>query len=59
MDDKIDNFKNDLKDLLKKYNAEIYIDLDGDTHGVSCFVVIDVDNKEVIRHDSCISHSDF
>lgn len=58
METKADAFKNELRDLLKKYNADIYIQLDGDTHGVNADLVIDVDNKEVIRTGSDLSHHD-
>ncbi len=55
----INAFKNELRDLLKKYNAEIYCDLDGDTHGVSSSVVIDIiKDVEAIRSSSSISHHD-
>ena len=30
----IDNFKQELKALLDKYNAAIYCEVDGDTHGL-------------------------
>ena len=56
--DKINEFKKELKELLAKYNADIYVELGGDTHGVSSEIVIDVDNKEVIRIHNCISHYD-
>ena len=56
--DKVNEFKKELKELLAKYNAEIYVDLDGDTHGVSSAVVIDIDNKEIMRNSDCISHYD-
>lgn len=56
--DKAIEFKKELKELLAKYNADIWVDLDGDTHGVSSFVVIDVDNKEVIRKNTDLSHFD-
>ena len=46
---KPDAFMKELSELLKKYNAEIYVDLEGDTHGVSSFIVIDIDRKEVDR----------
>lgn len=44
-------FKAELKEVLKKYNAEVWIDLDGDTHGVSSELVIEIDRKEVMRLD--------
>jgi len=59
-DNKIDNFKKELKDLLEKYNAEISTEIQGDTHGIDYeAIVIEVDGKEVIRvQDCCISHFD-
>lgn len=48
-DQEIKEFKKELKNLLKKYNASIWVSLDGDTHGVSAEIVIDVNNTEVIR----------
>lgn len=47
--DKLQEFNKDLKALLEKYNAYLWIDLDGDTHGVSAHIVVDIDNKEVFR----------
>jgi len=46
--DKANDFKAELKALLKKYNADIWVSLDGDTHGVSYEIKIDVDNKTVM-----------
>ena len=55
----INNFRNELRDLLEKYNAEIYVELDGDTHGVSDALVIDFGNVEIMRFDnSSVSHYD-
>lgn len=52
-------FKRELKELLKKYNADIYVELDGDTHGVSDALIFDIDDKEVMRfNDSSVSHHD-
>ena len=45
-------FKKELKALLKKYNADIYVMLDGDTHGVSEAIVIDIDDKEAMRFEN-------
>ena len=39
--DKIDNFKTELHDLLKKYNASISWNIDGDTHGLNYEIVVD------------------
>lgn len=58
MEDKINSFKKELKELLEKYNAEIYVELIGDTHDVSSDLVVDVDNKEAIRINDCLSHYD-
>jgi len=55
---KAESFKSELKELLAKYNADIYTMMDGDTHGVSVDVVIDIDNKEVIRKNDNISQYD-
>ena len=38
---KIDAFKAELKELLKKYNATISINVDGDTHGLSYETSVD------------------
>lgn len=51
-------FKRELKLLLAKYNADIYADMVGDTHGVSVEIVIDIDNKEVIRQNDSLSQYD-
>ena len=48
---KSEEFLKELSELLIKYNAEIYVDLEGDTHGVKSSIVIDVDRKEVGRYD--------
>lgn len=48
----ISEFKKELKALLKKYNADIYTELDGDTHGVTDSIVIDMGNKEVMRFEN-------
>ena len=56
--EKIKAFKVELKALLKKYNADIWVSLDGDTHGVSSIVMIDVDGKTVIEAYSDLTHKD-
>ena len=38
--DKIDNFKSELRKLLKRYNASIECEVDGDTHGLSYKMVV-------------------
>lgn len=57
MDDATE-FKKELKALLEKYQADIYVDLDGDTHGVSCSIVFDIKNKEIMRSNNDISAND-
>jgi hypothetical protein len=39
--EKIDDFKTELIALLKKYNASIGCNVDGDTHGLSYEMVVD------------------
>ena len=58
---KVNEFKIELAALLKKYNAEIYSNIEGDTHGVTDSLSIDIDNKEVMKFEnpSCISQYDF
>lgn len=53
-----DLFLIEFKELLKKYNVEIYADADGDTHGVSLEIVIDVDNKKIFRYIDSVSSYD-
>ena len=57
-DNKAEQFKKELKELLTKYDADIYAEMDGDTHGVSVDVVIDINNKEVLRESDSISQYD-
>lgn len=45
---KIDAFKRDLKYLLDKYNAYIYCDLEGDTHGLSTKMMVEIDKKDYL-----------
>jgi hypothetical protein len=44
--DKIDNFKAELKALLKKYNASIGCNVEGDTHGLSYEMVVDFGSQD-------------
>jgi uncharacterized protein (UPF0335 family) len=44
---KVDSFKTELKELLAKYNVEIYADSKGE--GFTSEVVVDMDNKEIMR----------
>lgn len=58
VENKSESFKKELKELLTKYNADIYAQMDGDTHGVEVEIIIDIDNKEVIRNYDSISQYD-
>ena len=58
MEDKALLFLTEFTRLLEKYNAEIYADMEGDTHGVSVDVVIDINNKEIYRKSDSISNYD-
>ena len=42
------NFKKELKELLKKHNAALGVDIDGDTFGINVngFIVIDCKNDK-------------
>ena len=52
-------FKAELKALLKKYDAEIWVDVNGDTHGVSWSVVVDIErNKTVLSIPNGLDHKD-
>lgn len=54
-----EEFLKELQELLTKYNADFWISLDGDTHGVSAELVVDVNNKEVLRRsDGTLSKYD-
>ena len=57
----LDDFKKDLKALLKKHNASIGVDIDGDTHCISETIVVydDSSNKvyNLIKMD-CLDHND-
>jgi len=46
---KIAEFKNDLRELLKKYNVGIGVDIDGDTHGISENFVICASNGDTLE----------
>jgi hypothetical protein len=47
----VKEFKAELKALLKKYNAEIWSEVDGDTHGCNSVVGIDLGDTTVIRNE--------
>jgi hypothetical protein len=47
-------FLKELKTLLEKYNAEISVEIDGDTHGVTDKIVIEVGKEEMyFENPSC------
>ena len=43
---KLENFKQDLKLLLEKYDAVISCDIEGDTQGVSFEMMVELDKKD-------------
>lgn len=43
---KLDLFKIELKALLEKYNASIFCDIEGDTHGLINTMKVEIDNKD-------------
>jgi uncharacterized protein (UPF0335 family) len=53
---KVESFKREFKDLLAKYNVEIYADSKGE--GFTSEVVVDMDNKEIMRVLDTISQWD-
>jgi hypothetical protein len=52
----VESFKREFKDLLTKYNVEIYADSKGE--GFTSEVVVDMDNKEIMRVLDTISQWD-
>jgi hypothetical protein len=53
---KIVSFKTEFRELLAKYNVEIYADSKGE--GFTSEVVVDMDNKEIMRVLDTISQWD-
>ncbi len=53
---KVESFKREFKDLLTRYNVEIYADSKGE--GFTSEVVVDMDNKEIMRVLDTISQWD-
>jgi len=50
------DFLKEFKTLLEKYNAEISVEMDGDTHGVTDKLVIEVGKEEMyFENPSCFS----
>ena len=54
--DKIESFKKELKELLAKYNVEIYACSDGE--GFNNEIIIDIDWLEVFRVKDTLSQWD-
>lgn len=56
---KINDFKAELKALLKKYDASIGCNLDGDTHCLLTEMEIEVGKEsEIINNDTYLCHDD-
>ena len=53
---KVESFKREFKDLLTRYNVEIFADSIGE--GFTSEVVVDMDNKEIMRVVDTISQGD-
>ena len=45
-EEKKEAFKKELKTLLEKYNASIWCDIEGDTHGLSETMMVDIDGND-------------
>ena len=57
----VSKFCKELKILLKKYNATLGVDINGDTHGIDTnFIVQDSNGKDYIlnHYTAYIDHSD-
>ena len=48
MDDNLNNFASELRDLLKKHKMELGVEIDGDLYGINIegFVAVDQTGKE-------------
>lgn len=46
MNQKLEDFKRELKALLEKYDATLWCDINGDTHGTSMTMTVEVDKKD-------------
>ena len=51
---KKDEFIKELHDLLEKYNAEISIGLDGDTHGLDSWMDIEFRDDNSFRYENVL-----
>lgn len=51
---KKDEFIKELHDLLEKYNAEISIGLDGDTHGLDSWMDIEFRDGDSFRYENVL-----
>jgi|GEM_PF-6178259 len=56
----LEDFKRELKKLLEKYKATLWVDIEGDTHGISENFMVTVGKKEEIlnHYNSSIDASD-
>jgi hypothetical protein len=43
---KVEDFKKELKALLVKYDASIFCDIEGDTHGLINTMKVEIDKKD-------------
>ncbi len=50
---KAEEFKKEFKALLLKYNAYLYCDIDGDTHGLITKMIVEVDKKDYLLTNTC------
>ncbi len=53
-------FKEELRDLLDKYNACLFVELDGDTHGLSTNFMVELEGEDrmICEGSSGIDYSD-
>jgi len=49
---KLEAFKSEFKLLLEKYNAYIFCDFEGDTHGLNTTMLVEIDKKDYILSNS-------
>jgi len=55
-------FLTELRQLLERYNADIWVDLTGDMsdlNGVDYSIILEVDNQEIFRSETGISSQTF
>lgn len=56
--DNVKNFLIDLKALLAKYNADIWVSGDAEASGSSAEICIDINNETILRSYDCIGSND-